>query len=83
MVAAITELENKNNNTDLYLVLTNAIIALMKVKDQKNQLGARNLNKGGLEVVLITSLKQYVANVMGVVADIYPYVLANMAGDNF
>ena len=46
-------------------------------------MGARNLNKGGLEVVLITSLKQYVANVMGVVADIYPYVLANMAGDNF
>ena len=82
VVAATKELENNNNNPEQYLVLTNAIINVMKVKDLNNTLGSRNLNKGGLKAVLITSLKQAVANGMVAVADIYPAVLANMAGEN-
>ena len=66
--AATTELENNNNNLDQYLVLTDAIIDVMKVKDLNNLLGARNLNKGGLEEVLIRSLKQAVSNGMAAVA---------------
>ena len=82
VVAATKELENNNNNPEQYLVLTNAIINVMKVKDLNNTLGSRNLNKGGLKAVLITSLKQAVANGMVAVADIDPAVLANMAGEN-
>ena len=81
--AATTELENNNNNLDQYLVLTDAIIDVMKVKDLNNALGARNLNKGGLKVVLITRLNQTVANGMASVADIDSDVLDNMDGDNF
>ena len=54
---ATTEPENNNNNPEQYLVLTNAIIDVMKVKDLKNALGARNLNKGGLKEVINTRLK--------------------------
>ena len=80
---ATTELENNNNNTEQYLVINNAIIDVMKVKDLKNVLGARNLNKGGLNEVLIKRLKQAVTNGMAAATDIYPAVLANMAGENF
>ena len=65
------------------MVLTDAIIDVMKVKDTKNVLGARNLNKGGLKAVLFTRTNQAVANGTSSVADIDPAVLANIAGDNF
>ena len=65
------------------MVLTDAIIDVMKVKDVNNVLGARNLNKGGLKAFLITRLNQDVYNGMAAVAYIDPDVLDNMAGDNF
>ena len=83
LLAATTELENNNNNPDHYLVLTDAIIDVMKVKDLKNALGASNLNKVGLKAVLITRLKKAVASGVAVVVDIYPSGLANVADDNF
>ena len=65
------------------MVLTDAIIDVMKVKDLNNALGASNLNKGRLEAVLITRLKQAFANGMVSVADIDPDVISNMDVDNF
>ena len=65
------------------MVLTDAIIDVMKVKDLNNALGARNLNKGGLKEFLIIRLKQDVSNKMAEVVDIDPAVIANMDGDNF
>ena len=62
VVAATTELENNNINPEQYLVLTNAIIEVIKVKDLNNALGDRNLNKGPLKAVLITRLKQAFEN---------------------
>ena len=60
VMEATIELENNNNNPDQYLVLIDVIIDVMKVKDLKNSLGARNLNKGGLKAVLITRINQAV-----------------------
>ena len=74
-------LKKINNNPEQYLVLTDAIIDVMKVKDLNNSLGASNLNKGRLKAVLITRLKQYVSNGMTAVAYIDPAVLANINGN--
>ena len=81
VLTASIELGNNNNNPEQYLLLTNAIIYIMKVKDLKNALRARNLNTGGLKAVLITRLKQYVSNGMTAVAYIDPAVLANINGN--
>ena len=83
MVAETTKLENNNNNPEQYLVLTDAIINVMKVKDLKNALGYKNLNKGGPKAVLVTRLNQAAYNRMTTVVEIDTDVIANMAGENF
>ena len=63
--------------------LTNDIIDKMKVSELKDALGARNLAKNGVKAVLISRLKQAVANGMANVDNIDPNVISNMAGENF
>ena len=74
------EVENDSNEN---IGLTDDKIEKMKVSELKEALGARNLSKNGVKAVLISRLKQAVANGMGVVENINPNIISNMAGENF
>ena len=71
------------NDSDENIGLTDDKIEKMKVSELKEALGARNLSKNGVKAVLINRLKQAVANGMGVVENINPNIISNMAGENF
>ena len=65
------------NDSNKNIGLTDEKIEKMKVLELKEALGARNLSKNGVKAVLISRLKQTVANGMGVVENINPNTSEN------
>ena len=55
----------------------------MKVSDINDALGAQNLGKNGVKAVLVSRLKQAVANGMANVDIIDPKMISNIVGESF